>query len=856
MSLQTQIYLHSVDTSCFYDDNEMTLHKRLVRLYLLRKRWKDGNKPDWNIKSVNRLLKKEKARLSELLDDAVSRNVIRELRQDTVTDKTVVNLFESDLTRSLGLEPFKLTDELFIVNVFFFQVFNDLVKRGFIYNGEKYVFLTASAGQIRTKRFVAIKESSFKRIEQKLMCGLTIDEINERGGMNQNKFLSYLALMNSATDVWHGFDIDKSIIVDDWEAAVPGLVDHIDGISYEIRREMTETIIPHMDGCGIMLDETTRMVRMPWVKGLLVTFPFDKFIKEKCGGEAIVTDIYGNEHKIIEEDIRYIFTKSQFKLWKFYDSWDCYKARFKNFGCNACYCNIEESYIPKSRINYQMLQTLSDMTDNEIDRIISKTAQEIDDVGKDYQVTMRLLGATETNRYKSAMQEALLIYPELFKDSYNREILKQTKKSLVKQAKGGRLRVNGKYLFLAPDLYAFCEWLFLGEQNPQGLLADGDVYTNQYRDEETLACLRSPHLYREWAIRTNRRSLELDYWFGGTKCIYTSCHDLITRIVMADCDGDKLLVVKDRTLTNCAKRNMSDICTLAYDLKKAKGGLLNPDSMYNGMINAYTKGNIGPVSNNITKIWNSGEITQEELDVVKWLCFENNAVIDCAKTQWLPERPKQINNTIKQYTKARVPNFFIYAKDKDPDTQVEPPNNSTMNRISAKIPTSRIRYNNKIGKFDWTMLINKSVDYTTRENSPIIEGYNWWIRNQRRFDYGDDPHINENDLYKYRRIAQDIVEYSNEPLDVVVNSLVAYLYTVKKSSNKKMLWACFGWTIVENLRINTAQLNPICPICGKRFKPRDICQHYCSEECYKKADNQRRIESREAPPVRMGDMLN
>ena len=660
MSLQTQIYLHSVDTSCFYDDNEMVLHRRLVRLYSLRKRLSDIDNPkkkksseqsdrktykpkksaerkewekslegklDWKVKSVNRLLKKEKARLSELLDDAVSRNVTRELRQDAVTDKTVVNLFESDLTRSLGLEPFKLTDELFIINVFFFQVFNNLVHQGFIYNSEKYVFLTASAGQIRTKRAVFVKESSFKRIEQKLMCGLTIDEINERGGMNQNKFLAYLALMNSATDVWQDFDIDKSIVVDDWETAVPGLVDHIDGVSYEIRREMTETIIPHMDGCGIMLDETTRMVRMPWVKGLLVTFPFDKFIKEKCGGEATVTDIYGNEHKIIEEDIRYIFTKSQFKLWKFYDSWDCYKARFKNFGCNACYCNIEESYIPKSRINYQMLQTLSDMTDNEIDRIISKTAQEIDDVGKDYQVTMRLLGATENNRYKSAMQEALLIYPELFKDSYNREILKQTKKSLVKQAKGGRLRVNGKYLFLAPDLYAFCEWLFLGEQNPQGLLADGDVYTNQYRDEETLACLRSPHLYREWAIRTNRRSLELDYWFGGTKCIYTSCHDLISRYLMFDVDGDKALVVKDRVLTSCAKRNMQDIVPLAYDLKKAKGGLLNPDSMYNGMINAYTKGNIGPVSNNITKIWNSGEITQEELDVVKWLCFENNAVI-------------------------------------------------------------------------------------------------------------------------------------------------------------------------------------------------------------------------------------
>lgn len=539
MALDKQIYCYGVDTSYFYDEEEKYWHLRLLRLYSLRAKLKQkqkNNKEDvsWKLKSCNRVLKKNKERLSEILDSKRDTDLIRELNPSLVRDKNVVNLFESDLTRSLGIKTFTLTTEIFVIDVYFFQVFKNLVKNGFTYLGEKYVFLTASAGQIRQKKAVAIKESSFKRIEQKLMCGLTIDEINERGGMNQNKFLAYLALMNSATDVWQDFDIDKSIVVDDWETAVPGLVDHIDGVSYEIRREMTETVIPHMDGCGIMLDETTRMVRMPWVKGLLVTFPFDKFIQEKCGGEATVTDIYGQDHNIIAEDIRYIFTKSQFKLWKFYDSWECYKARFKNFGCNACYCNIEEPYIPKSRINYQMLQTLSDMTDNEIDRIISKTAQEIDEVGKDYQVTMRLLGATENNRYKSAMQEALLIYPELFKDSYNREILKQTKKSLVKQAKGGRLRVNGKYLFLAPDLYAFCEWLFLGEQNPQGLLADGDVYTNQYRDEETLACLRSPHLYREWAIRTNRRSLELDYWFGGTKCIYTSCHDLISRYLMFD----------------------------------------------------------------------------------------------------------------------------------------------------------------------------------------------------------------------------------------------------------------------------------------------------------------------------------
>ena len=49
------------------------------------------------------------------------------------------------------------------------------------------------------------------------MCGLSIESINEQGGMNINKFLAYLALCNSATDEWKNFDIDKSIVVDDME---------------------------------------------------------------------------------------------------------------------------------------------------------------------------------------------------------------------------------------------------------------------------------------------------------------------------------------------------------------------------------------------------------------------------------------------------------------------------------------------------------------------------------------------------------------------------------------------------------------------------------------------------------------
>lgn len=199
-------------------------------------------------------------------------------------------------------------------------------------------------------------------------------------------------------------------------------------------------------------------------------------------------------------------------------------------------------------------------------------------------------------------------------------------------------------------------------------------------------------------------------------------------------------------------------------------------------------------------------------------------------------------DVIKKYTQSKLPNFFQYAKDKDPITQVEPPNESTMNRISAKIPNARIRYNNKINRFDWTMLINRMVDYTIREDSPVIERYNWWVKNQRRFGYGEDEHINENELYKYQTIRNDMINKIDENIDYIVNSLVAYLYTVKKSSNKKMLWACFGEEIVQNLKHNVT--GNICPICGKRFKPNVYNQVCCCDSCKQRLDIQKRREIR------------
>ena len=154
------------------------------------------------------------------------------------------------------------------------------------------------------------------------MCGLTLEKINELGGVNINKYLAYLALCNSATDEWTDFNIDRAIVVDDFESNVRGTVDYIDSETFEITRQEMDIPIEHTDGCGMILPRKSKramMVRLPWVKGLLIPFPYDKFVreqnklKERSTPYGKVKDIYGKEYDLIKDKIEVIFTKVNLK---------------------------------------------------------------------------------------------------------------------------------------------------------------------------------------------------------------------------------------------------------------------------------------------------------------------------------------------------------------------------------------------------------------------------------------------------------------------------------------------------------------------------------------------------------------
>ncbi|MGE7840744.1 hypothetical protein ACQKNX_08125 [Lysinibacillus sp. NPDC093712] len=861
-ALEKQVYIYSIGTECFYTDAEYKIHKRLLKCHMLKKRIKteiDKCNDNKNIinKELNELREKNdslekvpelyvyekllKMRLKELrkrskvVNDHIKLNKeklkngfgnfkgVRELNNDTLNNNKKIGMFDSALTRTIGMKVNELSTDLFVIRAFYFEILNNIINDGFIYNGEKYIYFSSSAGQIRTKKAVFIKESLWDSHEGALTCGLSIKEINDKGGCNVNKLLAYKALTASASVKWYDFDIDKTIVVPDLETSVNALFDYIDRNTYEITRKMRSVTIEHTDGCGMILPKKSKksfMVRLPYVKGLLVPFPFDDFVKED-NRNTKVKDIYGKVWDIIEDDIQVIFTKSQFKMKSYYDDWDDYKKRFKDNKCQAVKLN-EEDIGENATLNYQMLQTLTDITDKELKVLVEPTVKDILSIGEDKDTMLRVLGATKNNKRKNYYQESLMLYPEMLNDEHSKKIIKDKKKSMVNDARAGKLRINGKYIYLVPDLYAFCERLFLGIENPKGLLSNENVYCNVY-EEGKVDILRSPHLYKEHCIRNVVKNEEMKKWFV-TSGIYTSIHDPISKILQFDNDGDKALVIQDDFFVDIAERNMDEIVPLYYEMESANPQDINNENIYDSLILAF-KANIGEVSNNITKIFNSS--TSIDLTVVKWLTAENNYIIDFAKTLYMPKRPKEVEDRILNSIKGKVPYFFMEAKKKE-KINVEAINSSTVNRLRKVIPNRNIKFESVAGIFDYKLLMSKDIEYVNRKivctYRKLDRSKKWLIRDSNMKDR------NEGLLYVYKYIKDELSKIEKDE-NKIANVLVKELYYNSNSPNKDTLWNCYGNILLDNIRENLKGTKQ-CESCGIRIVLVNNKVKYC-DQCAK-----------------------
>ncbi len=198
MNYQKQINLYSIAASAFYNEAESNLHQLINDQSITL----TSKTSDLDSDQVNEI-KKNIAELKDQLASRMKQNTeIRTLNPEALKESNIVSMFDGNLSRTLlGIDDSEgVQTDIFIVRTFYFDILRDLMSSGFMYQNEKYIFFTSSAGQIRTKKALFIKESTWNKYSMSLMCGLDIEEINKRGGMNANKFLSYLALCNGATE--------------------------------------------------------------------------------------------------------------------------------------------------------------------------------------------------------------------------------------------------------------------------------------------------------------------------------------------------------------------------------------------------------------------------------------------------------------------------------------------------------------------------------------------------------------------------------------------------------------------------------------------------------------------------------
>lgn len=640
--------------------------------------------------------------------------------------------------------------------------------------------------------------------------------------------------------------------------------------------------IPFTDGFGISLRKIeSSMIRLPFIKGLIAYCPRRAFV-DWCSANSIpihkVVDIYGKSYSINEID--YIFTKSQFKMWKYYNNvldengniiktgWEVYKENFKKYGCDACRCNVERGVKLNSKTNYQVLQTLTtEMTDDDILSLASYDINCLNGIGRNVQCMLNVLGANEKkNDHMNWLQKSLLLYPEMLKDFYVKTLLKNTKDSMIKNFRSGKFNINGAYVFAIPDTLACLQYWFTDidktDLSKFGFVRQGNVSCRLFQNQEELDCLRSPHLDHAHCIRKNQINDKTKTWTKSNG-IYIGMQDIMSKLLMYDNDGDKLLVHNNKTIIKCAKQyqRKHGMIPNYYDMPKASPELISSDSLYNGIVMAYHHGNIGTPSNEITKIWQtlSPDSTEEEIqhaiNVIALRCADVNFTIDYAKTLYKPTIPKEILEQYKVYSGKKVPHFFIYAKGKSKDN-VEELSNCNIDRISNVVKSNRIVFKDLLGKYSYKILMsNPYIDIKSEKAQEIINLYREIENvNLRRLSHTDWDNIDfweqkkvylqiQFDSNKQRKLFTDLIGMPEEYIsDVLVKAL-------QDDVNKDTLWRLFGEIIYHNIEINLNGTK-ICKKCGNRFqydpssigKQNSLCANCRSQnqlEKYKKYNQNR-----------------
>lgn len=753
---------------------------------------------------------------------------------DTMRTDNRIVWFENECVRrcDVDLTDVPLLDQFLLLKCgseVLTGVLEQIVSCGVTLDGKHYVFYTSSTGQMKEKIITLVEKEYWKKNQESLMCGLTQERINSVGGINMGKFFSAKALnISNSVKYDSSVSIDDVIIVPDFKTMVSGMVNYLDVDTLEIKLKKMEIPIEHMDGAGIFMPGTfpcSCQIRGGWLKGAVFPFDFHRFIEKYREelSDVHMKDAWGNPVSVEEFlSAKMILTDSQLKMRKYYQSMQEYRDCFKKSNLSITINNCAHTPKEEVKVAYQPFQTIprANLTEESIKNLTEKTVNYINDAKKDPKITLKLMGIeleSEDDTFDGSelksLHAAILKHPQMLNDVHVQKTMESALKSVRKEAQGCKLILDGFWSYICPDLFAFCQWLFLGQDVPEGLIPKDYIYNHYYDGKEIIetCCLRYPHLSDcEHGIRKVLQSEECKEWFVGMDTIVSS-HDLISKVLQADWDGDHICLVHDEAFLDVLDRNKQP---LFYDMTKAEPSLISDEAIVTCLISSFHNENIGYVSNAITKIFSSEE--EPDTKLVEILCAYNNYVIDYFKTQKSMDL-KQYASVYMDYKdsnngtcKYKCPHFFMYAKDKK-SAQCEKYNKkSNADRISKYVAEktssgiSKINYSNK-EIFNPEILKDSNIEVKRTSDKYIqLRELLEELKKEHSALYKQmkkDLKAKESDkqlfnIYCSARI-KEIISDRKEAVNYLVD--IEYHSEEFKKKKKDILWNCFGDILYENL---------------------------------------------------------
>lgn len=472
-----------------------------------------------------------------------------------------------------------LSDLLFVKDIINVEVekktdYKKLAKDGFYVNGIKYIRFLAGAGQIRRNTATFINVDLYDYVYEALMCGLD-KRIKE---INLAKLGAYFALSFSSI-LW--VRTPRVCIIKDFENVVPKQpMDYIvvdENGEEHIEERIMDITLNCADGQGLIDPEfatlwaqdmnldfipSSFVCRSAFVKGNVVPFDFKEYARRE--GIFTITDRWGKVYNL--EDIDVLISESQFKMFKYYTSWEEYLDYAQKGGIRWGVARYNKKYDDENVLaNYQYIQVLK-MTKEDIDELIQPTIDWIQKIcsGDELYTTLFTLGCKDEDvdytRYYSSAQanysKALVKNKAFLQDGYVQRKIYQNIVECINRAKIGKIWVRGNYQFMISDPIAQCRSA-LGLPM-HGIIPAECVYSEFWNRKGVtkLDLCRSPMVDKsEHNISSVFTSREAEEWFKyiHSGVIY-SIYDVATiKHSDSDWDGDLCFSTDNPVFIRCAQ---------------------------------------------------------------------------------------------------------------------------------------------------------------------------------------------------------------------------------------------------------------------------------------------------------------